>query len=101
MFSTLKKILHISAYIALIVVCVIFSVENRAKVDLSLFPLPYTLSMPLFLFAIFIFLMGMILGWIVTRFEIFKITREHKAANKRVAAMENELKASRAERLIK
>lgn len=101
MFGTLKKILRFLLYVMLIGVCVWFSVENHTKVELTLFPLPYTVTLPLFLFAIFLLILGMLFGWILSRIEIIKIIKHTKAAHKRILALENELNAVRSERRIR
>jgi uncharacterized integral membrane protein len=78
-----------------------FSVANHASIELTLFPLPYSLSIPVFLFAILIFVLGMLLGWAMARFKFFKILRHHKKDLSRIHALENEIVAVRSERLIK
>jgi uncharacterized integral membrane protein len=101
MFRTLRKIFRVFFYLVLIVLGVVFSVGNHASIELTLFPLPYSLSFPVFLFAILVFLLGMTFGWAFARFKFFKIIRHHKKDLARIHALENELTAIRSERLIK
>ena len=78
-----------------------FAVDNRGEVDLNLFPLPYTLKTRLFLFTIVVFSAGVLLGWVLGHFKIFRHRSAHKQAARKVAAMENELAALRAEQLAR
>lgn len=88
-------------YAILIILGIVFSVENHTEINLTFFPLPYALSIPIFLFAIVVFLTGAFLGWSVARLKGIKYIRHGKAASKRVHALENELSAIRSEKLIK
>jgi uncharacterized membrane protein YciS (DUF1049 family) len=101
MFQTVKKVFKLCIYAIVILLGVTFAVGNRARVDVSFFPLPYAASVPLFLFAIIIFALGILLGWLIARYGSLKSHLSHKKANNRIAALENELAALRSQQLIK
>jgi len=96
----LAKFFKTAFYSLLILLGVIFAVGNRGRIDLTFFPLPYTLSMPLFLFAFIVFAAGALLGWMITHVGTVQYRRGHKQSTKRVAALENELGAVRSEQMM-
>jgi uncharacterized integral membrane protein len=100
MLRTTAKIIKICFYGAVILAGVTFAVSNRGKVDLTFYPLPYVLSMPLFLFSILIFSAGIFCGWFLSGIKSLGRRSEHKKAAKRVAALENELGTLRSEQAI-
>ena len=101
MIRTTAKIVKVCFYGLVILAGVTFAVSNRGTVDLKFYPLPYEVSLPLFLFTILVFALGIALGWIVAHFNLFGYRRAHKQATKRVAALENELGTLRSEQLIR
>ncbi len=101
MLRTIGKILKFCFYAALVALAVTFAVSNRTHIDLIFFPLPYVVSMPIFLFAIVVFTLGILLGWSVARVAGMKRGREHRQVSKRVAALENEIGALRSEQMAK
>lgn len=70
---------------------VFFAVVNRELVDISLFPLPYTLELPKFLLAIVSFAAGAVVGGLIVSLKHGPIRRHYKKQHKRVEALENEL----------
>jgi uncharacterized membrane protein YciS (DUF1049 family) len=100
MLRTIGKIIKLTFYALVILAGVTFAVSNRGKVDLTFFPLPYVLSMQLWLFTVIIFTLGLAMGWFISRFHVLGHWRAHKQAAKRVVALENELGAMHAERSI-
>jgi uncharacterized integral membrane protein len=101
MLSTTAKIFKISFYVLLLVIGITLCVVNRGKVEITLFPLPYAISLPLFLFTIGIFIIGILTGWGISRFKILKISRKQKETQGRLLALENELAATRTEKLLR
>ena len=97
----LKRIAKIFLYGLLVLIGVVFSVSNRARSELTLFPLPYAVTVPIFLFAIAVLLLGLLLGWALARLKIARTVRHDKATAARVVALENELKALRSEKRIR
>ncbi len=98
---TLRKTLKICFYSLLVILGVVFCVSNRAKVELTLFPLPYAISIPVFIFVIFTLLAGMLAGWAIARIKTHHIAKDRKIHMARSHALENELAALHSERLIK
>ncbi len=96
----MQKIIKVFLYSVLIMAGITFSVSNRTKIELTLFPLPYAISVPIFLFGITIFLCGLLLGWTILKFKMVRAVRHDKASVARVVALENELSALRSERRI-
>jgi lipopolysaccharide assembly protein A len=83
--------------ITVITMCfIVFSVVNRDIVRLSLFPFPYSADMPLFLFALLCFSIGMVVGWLIVGVQISKHKRLLKSEHQRVMALENEMGAVQA-----
>ncbi len=101
MLRAMAKIIKICFYGAIIISGVAFCVSNHEMVDLTFYPVPYLLAMPLYLLAIIIFTLGIFMGWSVARFNAGSQRRALKQAGKRIEALENELGAVRTERLIK
>jgi len=98
---TTAKILGYTTYAAVILLGVTFAVSNRARVDLTFFPLPYTLSMPVFLLAILLFAAGAFTGWFLAHLGVSKERRQSRQTAKRATALENEIAALRSEKLAK
>lgn len=101
MFSLIAKTVKFTLYALIVFIGVVFAVSNRNPVDLTFYPLPYILSMPLFLFAIIILVLGLLIGWYIARIGFMGQKRTHKATAKRVAALENEINTLRTEQLIR
>lgn len=67
------------------------AVVNRSPVELSLFPLPYTMHIPAFLLIVVCFSLGLITGWVLLSVRLAKKHLKLKSEHKRVAALQNEL----------
>ncbi len=100
MIRTTAKIIKVCFYAAIILAGVVFAISNRGKVDLTFYPIPFAISMPLFLFTIMSFSIGVIWGWLIGGFKAGRFRRAHKKASKRVEALENELGAMRSEQIV-
>lgn len=101
MFRTLLKFLRYGAYASLVVLGVTFAVSNRASVDLTFFPLPYSLSVPMFIVAIVLFTAGVFTAWLILRFSMMKERMQNRKNLKRMQALENEISALRSEQLAR
>ena len=97
----LTKIIKTVFSVAIIIIAVVFAVSNRGKVDITIFPLPYAISVPLFLFAIIMFAVGLLTGWLISKFSLLKYRKASKESGKRVEALQNEISALRSEQLIR
>jgi lipopolysaccharide assembly protein A len=89
----------------IVVVVVLFAVSNLDSVTLHLFPLPYDLTVRLYLLTLITLFMGFVLGSIVTWVADRKRRRETRAQAKRLQELEHELtlaklRAAEAERRL-
>ncbi|MSP33597.1 MAG: LapA family protein [Rickettsiales bacterium] len=65
MFKIIKSTFHLtkSIIVGLILACIItFMVNNREKITIHLFPLPFTIETRLFILMIACFLLGLVCG---------------------------------------
>lgn len=99
MLAAAKRYTRIVGFAAISIVFIVFAVDNREMVHVSLFPLPYMADMPLFLFAILVFFVGAMAGFLCSRVKAHKLAVKLKAEEKRVAALQNQLDGLMAERL--
>ena len=83
--------------VSLTVLFIVFAVANRGALVLSFFPLPYTLEMPTFLFALLVFSVGIVIGGFSLSVKLAKHKRFLKLERQRSKALENEVKALRME----
>lgn len=91
--SRIFRMLKLWLAIAVTLVLLLFAIVNREFIDISLFPLPYALSLPKFLLAIICFGAGLLVGGIVAGMKHGRAKRTYKQEHKRVAALENEVKS--------
>jgi len=75
---------------------VVFAVANRAAVEISLFPLPYSATMPLFLLVMACFALGIVFAWLLLGARSYKSRRLYNAEHKRVMALQNEIEGVKA-----
>jgi len=90
-FASIKRIFKAALITVITVLFLMFAVSNHATIRLSLFPLPYSAEMPEFLFAIFCFALGLMVGWMAISLKLSKSQRMLKSEHKRVMALENEV----------
>lgn len=76
---------------------IVFAVANRDKLDISLYPLTYSVTIPKFLFALLCFSCGAIVAWMVMCVRMAKLRHLFSAEHKRVKALENELQGMQAQ----
>lgn len=77
-----------------------FAVINRESVALDLFPLPYSLDMPLFLLALICVGFGALAAGVATFYSMLHYKRELRGARRRIMALENEIGGMQAEKSI-
>jgi lipopolysaccharide assembly protein A len=75
----------------IVIVVVLFAVSNRDAVTLHLFPLPYDLTVGLYLLTLITLFMGFVLGSIVTWVADRKRRRETRVQARRLQDLEHEL----------
>lgn len=76
---------------AITLIFMAFAVANRETAHLSLFPLPYTVDMPLFLLAVACLTLGVCLATLVMLADTLRHRREAFRLRRRVMALENEI----------
>jgi uncharacterized integral membrane protein len=84
------------ALVALIVI--LFAVSNRQTVAVELWPLPDRAELPLYLLVLGTLLVGFVGGELVAWSGGWRWRREARRSRDRIAALESELAAERAER---
>jgi len=89
-FAAFKRFVKLLFLAAVALGFVVFSVDNRQAITISFFPLPYSAEMPVFLFAIACFIPGALTAGVITSSGLYQVKRQHKFAQRRVAALENE-----------
>jgi uncharacterized integral membrane protein len=82
----------------LFVFLVLFAISNREAVVIALTPLPWQFELPLFLFGLFMLLLGYLWGSLIAIGERYRVSRTVKKQTSRAAALEEEVASLRAER---
>lgn len=73
------------------IVVVVFAVSNRGPVPIDLWPLPITLSIPLFIVVLAAVAVGFAGGAIVTWFSAGRVRQRARLARRQVTGMEKDL----------
>ena len=94
MLSSLRFLLFLIVAVAFSA----FAVVNRSAVEVSLFPLPYSLEMPVFLLTIFSFALGVVIAGVLLGARAARSRRLYHGERKRVMALQNELEGVKAEK---
>jgi putative membrane protein len=74
---------------------VLFAVVNRHDLMISLYPLPFELELPVYLFVAFFFLMGFMISWLLMSVRNATDALALRKCRKRIEALENELRGLR------
>jgi uncharacterized integral membrane protein len=78
------------------IVLALFAVASREIVPLGLWPLPFVLTLPLYLAVLVAVLIGFIFGAFVGWFGARRSRRETRRRGRRITALEHELAATQA-----
>ncbi|MEZ5690819.1 MAG: LapA family protein [Rickettsiales bacterium] len=89
----IKTLLFIIVSIFLIAFCAV----NKEIVSINLFPFPYLIELPLFIFSLLCVIFGIIMGSLVSNMEIMKLRNSLRKIKKRCVILENENKSMRSE----
>jgi putative membrane protein len=81
-----------TAIVAIFLTC--FAVSNRAPVSLALWPLPFAIDLPLYLFVFLVLVLGFVLGTLAAWLRGARRRRELRQRGRRIAALERELAAT-------
>ncbi len=79
------------------IILIAFCAVNRTSVAISLFPLPFMIDIPVFIFALICMALGIIIGGITTNIKLLQNKILLKQNKKRMEALENENKILRSE----
>jgi hypothetical protein len=74
-----------------------FAVSNRTSVALGLWPLPFTVEAPLYLFAFAGLLLGFVIGELHARIGRHRLKREMRRCAREIEALRRELAATQAQ----
>lgn len=77
---------------------IVFAVVNRSVVTISLFPLPYEMALPLYLFVLIFFLCGFCIAWLLVSARRAGDAMTARRYKRRIDALENELRGLRLQR---
>ncbi len=82
----------------LALVFIIFCVVNHGPVTISLFPVPYSFDIPVFVLALLSMAFGVMITGVVMNIKLLKNYSSNRKTIQRMQAVENEIKALRSER---
>jgi len=88
------------SFVLIAAVFAAFAVDNRAPVTFSLFPLPYTAEMPLFMLVLLCFMLGAGVAGVIAWLASLQRRLELGTTKRHITALENEVGGLRAERNI-
>ena len=97
MFSSLFRLLRLTLLILILLVVVAFTVSNRGDVDLSLYPLPFEISLPTYLFFLLTLATGYLWGNLTNGLSTFRHKRMAKKEGAKVDALKQEVSSLRAQ----
>ncbi len=99
----IHKLVSLLRWFAAVFFCtmfVVFAVSNRDSMTLDLFPLPYVMELPKFLYAVVFLSIGVLIGWYSCYKKIWRLSALHRKDEVRIAALENELAGHAAEQTV-
>ncbi len=99
MFSFVTKLIKIVFLLCLLALFVVFITNNPDPMAISLAPLPYVIELPLFVYAILFFLAGFLIAAFMAFGKHVSRSISLRKANKRIDALENEVRSLRAEKI--
>lgn len=73
---------------------------NRHFIHISLFPFPYTAQMPVFVFAVVCFALGLVVGGTYVSAKLSRMKRLLKSEHRQVMALENQVNAMNLEKNV-
>ncbi len=96
MFASLFRVIKLTLIILLLLIVVVFTVSNRGDVVLSLYPLPYEIALPTYLFFLLTLTVGYMVGTFFGSMHSFRHKRIAKKEHQKVEALQEEVAALRA-----
>ncbi len=82
----------------LAVMLALFAIANRDDIVVSVDPLPFTFALPLYLVVFGAVAVGLVMGYLVMWVSFYRTRRDFRRTRRRLATIESELHALRAER---
>ncbi len=79
------------------IILVAFCAANRGAVSLSLFPLPYIIELPVFIFALLCIALGVVLGSVALNIKLLQTKLQLRKSKIYSKAVDNENKILRSE----
>jgi hypothetical protein len=79
---------------------ILFAVSNRQTALIELWPLPVRAELPLYLLVLGTLVVGFVVGQLVTWIAGWRWRREARRSRERIAMLERELAAERAQRAV-
>ncbi|GGF41868.1 hypothetical protein GCM10011611_55390 [Aliidongia dinghuensis] len=79
----------LTAFVAIVIAC--FAVSNRTVVDLEFWPLPFAVSLQLYLVVLGALLIGFLVGWLIGWAGGLPARRARRRQARRIAELEREL----------
>lgn len=93
MFSSGRRTLKAVAITVITVIFLVFAANNHDMMTVGLFPMPFTVTLPKFLYAIVCFGLGIVVGGFSISMKLTKTRRQYKSEHRRVMALQNEIKS--------
>lgn len=100
MLTRLYSTLKFWFAMAITALLLVFAIVNREFIDISLFPLPYAISLPKFLLVIIAFGLGLLVGGMLMSLKISRVLRVYRKEHNRSIALENEVKSLHTEQHV-
>lgn len=91
MFRSVYRVIKIAILLLILLAVIIFAVSNRQEIMLSLFPLPFEVGLPLYLFFLVTLLIGYMWGLLSGSVASLKHRRNAKSEHKKAKALQDEV----------
>ena len=100
MFASFYRLTRLTLFILLVILVITFSVSNRDDVLLSLYPLPFEINLPLYLFFLITLIAGYSWGALSNGFNALKHKRQASKQAGKLDALEQEVSALRTKEAV-
>jgi uncharacterized integral membrane protein len=90
-FRKIRSLIRWCFAVSLCTAFTVFAVNNRDTMMIDLFPFPFIVELPKFLYSIFFLVCGLLIGWYSCGSRIWKLSLLHRQDEQKIAALENEV----------
>ena len=97
MFSSLFRLIRLAVFILLLLVVVLFTISNRGDLTLSLYPLPFEISLPTYLFFLLTLASGYLLGMLSNGISTIRHKNTAKKSRIKADALSQEVASLRSQ----